>query len=209
MKGVVLSEGHNDTIFLKELLIKKVFISDAKILSFDQCTREKHKNRKAIQQKYFGRLLQGYEHYDILVKSEGGKSKIIAVTASQLPYLCEQRCTPIMLIDLDNNYIVPPFKNSIESFKRDLKQEIETRFKGQQFVLNYKYVDKNKEAQLWIAEIFQAEKICGKIYVIAFYRSLEKETGINRKDKDNEKLVKTAKYLQNSTIHQLFSTALT
>lgn len=201
MKGLILSEGHNDTLFLRELLTTKMSFPNDKILSFDQGTREKHKNRKAIQQKYFKRLLQGYEHFDILIKSEGGKPKIIAVTASQLPYLCGHGCTPIMLIDLDNN--------SIEPFKKGLKQGIETRFKNQQFILKYTRVDKNKEAEMWLTEIFNAKKICGKIYIVAFYTSLDRETGIDKKnDKDDEKRKKVKKFIQNSSIHRMFSTAL-
>lgn len=209
MKGVVLSEGYNDTIFIRELLTSKVCIPGTKILSFDQVTKERYKNRKAIQQKYFERLLDGHENFDVLVKSEGGKDKIIPVTASQLPYLCKQRCTPVILIDLDNDSITPPLKKTIEPFIKELKQEIEVRFKGQQFILNHEFLDKTKEAEFWLAKIIHAGKICGKIYVIAFYRELEEETGINNtKDKDSVKLMKAKKFIQNSDLHKMFSTAL-
>lgn len=212
MKEVILSEGHNDTIFLRELLTTKVCVPATKILSFDQKTKEKHKNREAIQQRYFERLLQGYEDFDVLIKSEGGKSKIIAVTASQLPYLCEQKCRPLMLIDLDNDSIVPPLKKTTGHFIRELKQGIEARFKNHQVVLNDVFVDKNKEAELRMVEIHhgKTQKIYGKIFVVAFYRNMEKETGIDsKKDADAEKLKKAKKFIQNSTIHKLFSMALT
>ena len=44
--------------------------------------------------------------YEILVKSEGGKTKIIKITISKIPNLCQQKYDPIMLIDLDNGSIL-------------------------------------------------------------------------------------------------------
>ncbi|MFH1431709.1 MAG: hypothetical protein ABIG84_00635 [archaeon] len=211
MKRLILSEGQNDTFFLRELLTTKLLIPDEKILSFDQGTREIHKSRKAIQQRYFDRLLTGHESFDILIKSEGGKSKIIPVTASQLIYLCKQRCTPVILIDIDNDSMVTPLKKKIDSFIKDLKSEIEMRFKNQQFVIKQVYVDKTKEAELWVANILcKTNNNCyGQIYIIGFYRTLEKEIGMDKKkDKDSVMLMKVKKFIKNSTIHQLFSTAL-
>ncbi|MFH1895674.1 MAG: hypothetical protein ABIJ74_03830 [archaeon] len=201
MKNIILSEGKNDIIFLKELLIKKMVIEESNILFFDQNSEDVKKNLKFIEDKYFNKLQSEWLTYKLLVKSEGGKLKIIDITSSKLIYLCKQRYNPIMLIDLDGG--------KIENFTNKLKEKLVNKFKGINLHFESNELHKVDEALMHSIKLFKDSKHIGTIYVIGFYSNLECTTGINNKSCTIDEKINTIQdYVKKSQIHEMFSKAL-
>jgi len=202
MKRIILSEGENDTIFLRELLTTKIGLREEKLLFFDQDTRSNLERNRFAQQHYFTRLEEDSREYEILAKSEAGKDKIVAVTGSQLPYLCTKRRDPIMLIDMDND--------TVESFHMRIEAELGRRFRHFKLETKHTLLDKCYEAEVWLTELIRNKRVFGKMYTIAFNKSLEDVIGIlSREDSKEEKEYKVRIYLKKSDIHKIFSIALT
>lgn len=203
MKRIILSEGENDTIFLKELLIKKLAIEENKVLFFDQNSQDIEKNLKHLEDKYFRKLSYDWSPYELLVKSEGGKTKIIGVTVSKLPDLCEKGYDPIMLIDLEDG--------KMESFTNGLQQKLIGRFRGIRLTTEPKELHKIDDAVMHSIRLLKNnDELIGTVYIIGFCKTLERVTGINNSthsDTDKKSISQT--YIKGSQIHELFSKALT
>ena len=201
MKRIILSEGKNDTIFLKELLTIKTLIEESKILFFDQNSQDKESNSKFLQDRYFEKLQSEWLLYELLVKSEGGKTKIINVTAAKLCYLCEQGRDPIILIDLDSG--------QIKCFIDELEAKLTNRFKGANLSIKSEELLKINEAIMWSSKLYKNSKFIGIIYVIGFYTTLEQVLKIDKvRDTDEQKKSKAKTYIRNSRIHEMFLKAL-
>jgi hypothetical protein len=201
MKRLILSEGKNDTIFLKELLTTKMRIEENKILFFDQDSHMKAENLKFLQDRYFDKLQSEWMPYELLAKSEGGKTKIIDITVSKLCYLCEQGQNPIMLVDLDGG--------SINRFTDKLEEKLINRFRGANLTIKQDELLKIDEALMWSMKLFKNTKLIGTIYVIGFYKTLEQVTGIkNGVHTDEEKRSFAKTYIKDSHIYEMFVKAL-
>lgn len=200
MKRIILSEGKNDTIFLKELLTKKMVIEESKILFFDQNSQDIEKNLKFLEDRYFDKLQSEWMTYKLLVKSEGGKTKIIDITISKLPHLCQRGYDPIMLVDLDGSLM--------ESFIDRFKEKLINRFRSINLTLESRELHKINDALMYSIKLFKNTKHIGKIYVIGFHQTLERVTGINSTHTDDEKRNMSQRYIEGSQIHEMFSKAL-
>jgi len=206
MKRVILSEGKNDTIFLKELLTKKMAIEESKILFFDQNSQDIEKNLKFLEDIYFDKLQSEWMEYKLLVKSEGGKTKIIDVTISKLPYLCRQGYNPIMLIDLDSS---PMDNSSMKSFIDRFAEKLINRFRCYNLKIKSKELHKINDALMYSMTLFKNTKSIGTIYIIGFYQTLERVTGIDNSIRTDEKKRNMSKtYIERSQIHEMFIKAL-
>ncbi len=203
MKRVIFSEGKNDTIFLKELLVIKIGLNEKTIRFFDQCSTNTYGIRKPIEELEFEKLDNDWRRLEILAKSEGGKQKIIDVTTSMLPFLCQKNYDPIMLIDLDGH--------PIDNFTNGLKQKLFSKFKNQlKLSINHNELYTNNEITMCSIELLSDLNSIGKVYIIALKTSLEELIGI-KKDQhytDKEKKELSKKYIYKSNIHKLFSDAL-
>ncbi|MBU2477260.1 hypothetical protein KKG83_07365 [Candidatus Micrarchaeota archaeon] len=197
-----MSEGKNDTIFLRELLTTRIQIDESKILFFDQNSQDTKKKLKFIEEDYFDKLQSEWLPYNLLVKSESGKTKIIDVTISKLVNLCKQRYDPIMLIDLDGN--------TIDLFEDKLKKKFMNRFRGANLTLtSCELLQKIDEASVWSIKLCKDDKTIGTIYIIGFHLNLEDVTGIkNNFHTDEEKKVIVNNYIKNSHIDKIFKKAL-
>ncbi|MFH1545278.1 MAG: hypothetical protein ABIE23_04320, partial [archaeon] len=185
----------------RQLLTIKIKIDRNKILFFDQNSEDIIRNLKFIEEVYFERLKSEWMEYILLVKSEGGKTKIVDVIISKLVHLCQQGYNPILLIDLDGGTINP--------FGKKLKEKLTNRFRGCNLNLNScKLLDKIDEASMWSIELFKNAKNIGTIYVIGFHSKLEDVIGIKDTDSDEEKKVIANTYIKNSRIHEMFQKAL-
>jgi len=201
MKRIILSEGKNDTIFLEELMTERTHLDKQKILFFDQDSGARAKDLKFFQDRYFDKLQSEWLHYELLAKSEGGKTKIIGVTISKLCYLCEQGCDPIMLIDLDGS--------PITCFADELWEKLNNRFKCYNLSKQLGKLLETVEAQMLPIKLFKNSRLIGTIYMIGFRQTLEKATGIKNgvhSDKEKQSIAKA--YLKNSSLPGLFLKAL-
>jgi len=200
MKRVILAEGKNDTIFLRELLTTKLSIQENRILFFDQDSHEKEKHLKFIQDKYFERLISDWTNYDLLVKSEGGKGKIVGVIISRLPSLCSNKHNPIFLIDLDGL--------TMKAFTDDLEKKLTAKFVSMNLSTRSSELCQVDDVIMHSVELFKHSKPIGKIFVIGFHKSLECTTGISKTCSDEEKMNLSRNYIQRSHIDQVFLEAL-
>lgn len=203
MKRLILSEGHNDTIFLKEMLINKlVLFKKDEVLFFDQNPEELHEPQKFIEDRYFKKLDSHWLTYKLLAKSEGGKSKILSITISQFVYLCKKRYNPIILIDLDGS--------SIEKFAETFKTQLEIKFKCIKLKVKVSEECKMEDALMYSMRLWKYDRIIGTIYIIAFIQSLEATAGIDKKmnysDEQKRNVFQT--YINRSQIHKMFHQAL-
>jgi len=202
MKRIILSEGKNDTIFLKELLTKKLTIfKENEILFFDQNAEETYKNTKFLEDKYFDKLDSEWMPFKLLVKSEGGKTKIIGTTISKMVYLCKKGYDPIILIDLDGG--------KIECFIDKFKEKLIDRFKNNNLTITSNELHKIDDALMHSMRLSQDNKLIGTIYITGFYQTLERTTGIdNTLHTDDNKRIISQKYMETSRIHEIFNKAL-
>ena len=205
MKRIILSEGENDTIFLKELLTEKMNIEESRILFFDQNPENIKKNLKFLEDKYFDKLDSEWMPYKLLVKSEGGKSKVIGVTISKLVHLCQKGYDPIMLIDLDSSLMD---SNSIKSFIGRFEEKLINRFRGISLTVESSELHKISDALMYSMTLFKNIKPIGTIYIIGFYQTLETVTGIKKNHTDGEKKKLSQTYIKKSKIHEIFNKAL-
>lgn len=206
MKRIILSEGENDTIFLKELLTKKMTnFGENEILFFDQNPENIKKDLKFLEERYFERLDTPWMPYKLLVKSEGGKSKVIGVTISKLVHLCQKGYDPIMLIDLDSSLMN---SNSIKSFIDRFEEKLINRFRGISLTIESNELHKISDALMYSMTLFKNTKPIGTIYIIGFYQTLEIVTGIKKNHTDEEKKKLSQTYIKKSKIHEIFNKAL-
>ena len=204
MKRIILSEGKNDTIFLKELLTKKLAIDESKILFFDQNSQSIKKNLKFLEDRYFERLDSEWMPYNLLVKSEGGKTKIVDITLSKLVPLCQKGYNPIMLIDLDNGLMT--------SFINKFREKLTSRFKSIRLTIESRELHRIDDAVMHSISLFKnadTPDLIGTIYIIGFCRTLEHVTGIGQFIyTDEQKKSMFQAYIKRSQIHEMFNEAL-
>ncbi len=201
MKRIILSEGRNDTIFLRELLVTKIPIEEHKILFFDQSSRNGIKHLRRAQDTSFNEFSDDWRRYEILAKSEGGQEKILTVMCSRLRFLCyDKKYDPIMLIDLDGG--------SINRFVRKLEDNLVSSFQniGLSLTKNQTYDD--NEITMWLVELLSRGSSIGKLHIIAFKSSLEDVIGIESRHTDEQKRELAKSYIERSRIHVRFLEAL-
>ena len=201
MKRIILSEGRNDTIFLKELLTRKMDFEEDKIIFFDQNSQDNKKNQKNLEDKFFSKLETEWEGHRLLllVKSEGGKDNIIAINESRFRYFCEKRHDPIILIDLDNK--------PMEIFIDKLDKKLTNTFKGINLTTKSCELETIDDATIHSMKLFKNNNHIGTIYLIGFYQSLEHVTGINDEHNDDQKKSISEEYIKKSQIHKIFRLA--
>ncbi len=196
MKRVIVTEGQNDILFLKELLPTKIYVDENKILFFDHESGDKLVKVKHAQKKCFDKFDSGLKRYEILAKSEGGKDKIITVIHHQLTNLCEKQNDPIMLIDLD--------KKPIESFTTKLKDTLSSTFQNIELSVNQNQLYDDDEITTHSMELLSHNTRIGQMYIIAFKISLEDVTGIEKHHTEDEKREKIKSYIKKGKIHKRF-----
>ena len=200
MKRVIFSEGKNDTIFLRELLVTKIGIDEERISFFDQSPTNTHDNRKPLQELSFEGLNDEWRRLEILAKSEGGKPKIIDIATSMLIHLCQKRYDPIILIDLDNQ--------TIDNFKNKLEAKLIGNFKCIKLSLESSKVSTNNEEDMWKIKLFKSSEYIGSVHIVAFKTTLEDVTKINPSHTDDEKRKLAKEYIQTCRIHDMFIDAM-
>lgn len=201
MKRIILSEGENDTIFLKELLTQKMAIEESKILFFDQNPTDDGKKLRFIEENYFERLESEWLPFELLVKSEGGKSKVMDVSISKLTYLCTKGYVPIMVIDLDGGQMC--------SFINRFKEKLTNRFKGINLTAESNELHKIDEAVMYSLKLSKNAHFIGTIFIIGFCQTLGSILGIdNTPCTEEETQNRSQKYISKSKIHEMFNKAL-
>jgi hypothetical protein len=199
MKRIIISEGENDTIFLKEML-SGLSIEEKKILPFDQLTKNNFKEKKFLQDRYFEKLETEWMNFDILLKSEGGKPNVVNVTITKLCYLCNKKYDPILVVDLDGGVI--------NDFIEKLKVKLYNRFRGYNLTFEEGELTNCEDAIMCSLKLIKNTKPMGTIHVVGFNYTMEQATGIKRDFSNNEKITLSKEYLQNSQLTEMFKKAL-
>lgn len=200
MKTLILSEGKNDRKFIKGLYVRHKIHED-KIRFFDQKERDILKELERAESKYLRSFFEDSSPFEILVKSEGGKSKVITVFSKFMSYLFNysKGLKIIILIDLD--------ERPLNQFIYKLKNKIQNKGKGRMLGVEHNILREDKYLKTSKISIVIREDsyTLGTFLLMAFNLSLEKEAGVVKSDTPDERDTKILELLDNREILSSFS----
>lgn len=181
MDNIVLSEGENDLLFLREL-----HIMNQSSENYDMFHNEKSetKETKRITQHMID------NRYNFLYKAEGGRQNLSIIFSDISLQVLSMGMNVYILADLDgeptseflseiNKYLTLDYGNSV------------------QIIEDYRYMNTDMVILDCTLEVVTDDNM--DVIILAFHDSLEEATGIHNGDSSSKKIEKIRNYIQNKS----------
>ena len=210
MKTIILSEGKNDRKFIK-CFFERHGINGDKIQFFDQEEKSILKELDRAESNYLRNFFEDSSPFEVLVKSEGGKTKVIRIFSDFMHHLFDysKGLKIIMLVDLDGTELSSVTK--LNQFITELRNKIQNKGKGNKLSISHEILKEDKHLKTSEVSVIIKENndILGSFCLIAFNSSLERAAGIIKEsDSQDEKDNKIFELLENEDVFNHLSYAL-
>jgi len=178
MKRLVLSEGRRDVRLIE--LFCETAATDTQVETFygEDVSYNRLKNHESNAIRNF---LERRNPYDVLAKSENGKSDLKRIFSKLARFLTKTDATVILLIDLDGG--------SLDRLIDELDTRIEDTYQGRRLgVREVEQVDQSQALLAHRAELYSKpdDECLGDFDVIAFHHDLETAIDLDEADDDSD-----------------------
>lgn len=192
MKLVVLTEGKRDV-----KLVEQFYELSGRDIRIDKFIGEdvEYSRLKNQESQSIRNFLENRNPYDVLAKSENGKTDLKRVFIKLINFLISTEADVCLLIDLDTSN--HRGADSHRELVDELDERVSSNYEGQDLSISWQgFVRRNNALSASENQFYVNDHCRGDFNILAFHSSLENEVDITGEESEGEEQQKLREFVQ-------------